>query len=97
MVVSAGHADTIRGVRLAGIRPGDIVQVDRKGRIFHAKVDEVGTQELRFTPIEPRITYRTCTAREVIDHWSHHGQSRRTSGAAVEQLDLGLSAEPDDE
>ena len=57
-----------------GIAPGDIVQVDKKGRRFPALVTELvqgesGRFELSVRPLDSRISYRTATVREVIDVW----------------------------
>jgi len=57
-----------------GIAPGDIVQVDKKGRRFHALVTELDQQEsgrfeLVLRPLDSRISYRTATVREVIEVW----------------------------
>ena len=57
---------------LRGIRPGDLVRVDLRGRVFYATVDEKvkkGDGELRaglrITPLDSRINYRFCTASQV--------------------------------
>ncbi len=57
-----------------GIAPGDIVQVDKKGRRFHALVTELDQQEsgrfeLVLRPLDSRISYRTATVREVVEVW----------------------------
>ena len=57
-----------------GIAPGDIVQIDKKGRRFHALVTELDQQasgrfELCVRPLDSRISYRTATVREVVDVW----------------------------
>ncbi len=57
-----------------GIAPGDIVQVDKKGRRFYALVTELDQQEsgrfeLCLRPLDSRISYRTATVREVTDVW----------------------------
>jgi hypothetical protein len=57
-----------------GIAPGDIVLVDKRGRRFHAIVTELrqlesGRFELAVRPIDPRISYRSATVREVEDVW----------------------------
>jgi hypothetical protein len=57
-------------MRLQNIRVGDIVRVDKKGRMFHAFVNRKDGRELQITPIEHGISYRLATAREVIGHWS---------------------------
>jgi hypothetical protein len=56
------------------IGPGDIVEVDKKGRRFHALVLELdqadsGRFELSLRPLDSRISYRTATVREVIGVW----------------------------
>ena len=50
------------------------MQVDKKGRRFHALVTELvqgesGRFELSVRPLDSRISYRTATVREVIDVW----------------------------
>ena len=66
-----------------GIGAGDIVLVDKKGRRFHALVTELeqlesGRFELIVRPLDPRISYRTATVREVLEVW----RKRRTVWAA---------------
>jgi hypothetical protein len=63
-----------------GIAAGDIVLVDKRGRRFHAVVTELeqlesGRFELALRPIDPRISYRSATVREVEDVWR---RARRT-------------------
>lgn len=63
-----------------GIGPGDIVEVDKKGRRFHALVTELtqlesGRFELNLRPLDSRISYRTASVREVIDVWRRVGRS----------------------
>jgi hypothetical protein len=57
-----------------GIGAGDIVLVDKKGRKFHALVTELeqlesGRFQLNVRPLDPRISYRTASVREVVDVW----------------------------
>lgn len=57
-----------------GIAPGDIVEMDKKGRRFHAVVARVeqresGRFDLEFTPLQRGITHRTGTVREVVTVW----------------------------
>jgi hypothetical protein len=54
-----------------GIAKGDIVEVDRKGRRFHAFVTAIhqrdsGRFELDLRPLDSRISYRRATVRDVI-------------------------------
>jgi hypothetical protein len=67
------------GMRLEGIRAGDIVEVDRRGRRFHALVSENGSGGFGIEPLDRRITYRSCRAHEVIAHWVKRGRSRAGS------------------
>jgi len=62
------------------IGPGDIVEVDKKGRRFHALVIELeqvesGRFHLSVRPLDSRISYRQATVREVVGVW------RRARGA----------------
>jgi hypothetical protein len=65
-------------VRLEGIQPGDIVEVDRLGRRFHALVSEGAAGGLGIQPLDRRITYRSCRAHEVLAHWAKRGRPRAT-------------------
>lgn len=67
-------------MRLEGIQAGDIVEVDRLGRRFHALVLVTGVQGgLSIQPLDKRITYRSCRAHEVVAHWAKRGRPRTTS------------------
>jgi hypothetical protein len=66
-------------VRLEGIRTGDIVEVDRLGRRFHALVGESAEGGLSIEPLDRRVTYRTCRPHEVRAHWAKRGRPRATS------------------
>jgi len=63
-------------MNLTGVKPGDIVRVDHKGRVFEAFVVRKARGELRIDPIQRGVTYTGATAREVIAHWARRG--RRT-------------------
>lgn len=63
-----------------GIAPGDIVEIDRKGRRFHALVEGIeqrdsGRFDLTVRPLDGRSTWRSATVREVVAVW------RRAKGA----------------
>ena len=54
-----------------GIGKGDIVEVDRKGRRFHAFVTAIhqrdsGRFDLDIRPLDSRISYRRATVRDVL-------------------------------
>ena len=56
------------------IGAGDIVEIVKKGRRFHALVVELeqgdsGRFELNVRPLDSRISYRTATVREVVGLW----------------------------
>jgi hypothetical protein len=65
-------------VRLEGIKLGDIVEVDRLGRRFHAVVTGNAPGGLSVQPLDRRTTYRTCRAHEVVAHWAKRGRPRAT-------------------
>src|SRR5436305_1910546 len=58
------------GMRLEGINPGDIVEVaHRSGRRFLAVVTGPAPGGLQVNPLDRRVNYYTCKAREVAVHW----------------------------
>ena len=78
-------------MRLDGIQAGDIVEVDRLGRRFHALVGGSADGGLSIEPLDRRITYRTCRPHEVRAHWARRGRRRVTSeplGPPPLQLEL---------
>lgn len=64
-------------MRLEGIQTGDIVEVDRLGRRFHAAVAGTATGCLSIQPLDRRISYRSCRAHDVA-HWAKRGRPRAT-------------------
>lgn len=56
-------------MNLSRVSEGDIVLLDKKGRRFHALVTARDKQQLVVQPLDKRVTYRTATAREVVDAW----------------------------
>ena len=65
-------------MRLEGIQSGDIVEVDRLGRRFHAIVPGSAPCGLAVEPLDRRITYRSCRAHDVVGHWAKRGRPRVT-------------------
>jgi hypothetical protein len=63
-------------MQLATVRPGDIVRVDKKGRVFEAFVLAKSDGVLEIDPIPRGISYTTASAREVICHWARRGRPR---------------------
>ena len=66
-------------MRLEGIQIGDIVEIDRLGRPFHALVTGNAPGGLSVQPLNRRITYRSCRAGDVIGHWAKRGRPRQIS------------------
>lgn len=62
-------------MHLASVRPGDIVRVNKQGRVFETLV--LGKRRGQLEPIQRGITYTTAAAREVICHWAKRGRPRR--------------------
>jgi hypothetical protein len=57
-----------------GIAPGDVVEIDKKGRRFHALVkaieqDAKGYHHLELKPFDRRVSYHHATVREVVTVW----------------------------
>ena len=65
-------------MRLEGIQAGDIVEVDRGGRRFHAVVTGLAPGGLSLAPTDRRVTYFSCRSREVVGHWAKRGRPRRS-------------------
>jgi hypothetical protein len=85
-------------MRLEGIESGDIVEIDRLGRRFHALVSGNAPGGLAIAPLDRKVTYRSCRAREVVAHWSKRGRPRATSEPLepqILQLELDLTARPE--
>ncbi|HET9094598.1 MAG TPA: hypothetical protein VFN36_05875 [Solirubrobacteraceae bacterium] len=81
-------------MRLEGIESGDIVEIDRLGRRFHALVAGNAPGGLSIQPLDRRVTYRSCRAREVVAHWSKRGRPRATTDPLeprVLQLEFDLT------
>jgi hypothetical protein len=66
-------------MRLEGIETGDIVEVDRLGRRFHAVVAGISLGGLTIQPLDRKVTYRSCRAREVVGHWARRGRPRTST------------------
>ena len=76
-------------MRTRAIDSGDLVLVDRLGRVFYARV--LGAERaavLSVQPLDRRVTYRSARAREIVDHWSHNRADRDQRPPAA-QLQLG--------
>jgi hypothetical protein len=75
-------------MRTRAIRRGDLVKVDKRGRVFYARVLGAATAgALAVEPLDRRISWRQATAREVVDHWTH---TRAGNGERPPDGQLGL-------
>jgi hypothetical protein len=80
-------------VRLANVLVGDIVLVNRKGRVFHAIVTKTEANGLGVEPLDKRVTYRSCSAHDVAGHWSRRGRPQAGDPQLLpteSQLSLGV-------
>jgi hypothetical protein len=76
-------------MRLQGIRAGDLVLCDVKGRRFHAEVTTSPTSaELEIRPLLRGITYRRVSARSVREHWRKAGRPAGRASPAVEGAEV---------
>jgi hypothetical protein len=66
-------------VRLEGIQIGDIVEVERLGRRFHAFVVGNASGGLSIQPLDRRVTYSSARAHDVVAHWATRGRPRQTN------------------
>jgi hypothetical protein len=81
-------------MRLEGIQTGDIVEVDRGGRRFHAIVTAPAPCGLALAPVDRHVSYYSCRSREVVGHWSKRGRPRTSSEPlrpSPRQLEIDLS------
>ena len=83
-------------MRLEGIQAGDIVEVaHRCGRRFLAFVTGPAPRGLALTPLDRRVNYYSCRAREVAVHWARRGRPRASDDPAESsplQLELNTTA-----
>ncbi len=70
-------------MRLEGIHSGDIVEVDHRGRRFHALVTGTAPGGLAIQPTDRRVNHYSCRSREVIGHWAKRGTAAADERAAA--------------
>jgi hypothetical protein len=81
-------------MRLEGIQTGDIVEVDRGGRRFHAIVTASAPGGLALAPVDRHVSYYSCRSREVIGHWAKRGRPRTSAEPlrpSPRQLEIDLA------
>ncbi len=78
-------------MRLAAIQPGDVVEVDKKGRRVHGLVLAVERDGgVRFEPLCRGVSWRSARAREVVRHWTRAARRRGAPDPDVNEGQLGL-------
>lgn len=63
-------------MRITGVKAGDVVSCDVRGRLFYALVLEHHGKELEIVAITAGITYTSVTARQVEKHYRKTGRPR---------------------
>jgi hypothetical protein len=85
-------------MRVAPIQPGDVVEIDKKGRRIHGLVLAVEQNgEVRFEPLCRGVSWRTARSREIVRHWVRAARRRGTADPDVNEGQLGLDVGPDDD
>lgn len=69
-------------MQLTSVKPGDIVRIDKRGRVFLAEVVEKTAEKgrngrLKIRPVVKNISYTEATAQEVVEHWRKSGRARK--------------------
>lgn len=85
--------DCVALMRLEGIKIGDVVEIDRHGRRFHALVTGIVAGGLTLQPIDRRVNYHGCRSHQVIGHWARRGRPRASEAPlspSPRQLQLSL-------
>jgi hypothetical protein len=83
-------------MRVAPIQPGDVVEVDKKGRRIHGVVLAVEQDgEVRFEPLCRGVSWRSARPREVTRHWVRAARRRGTADPDVNEGQLGLDVDGD--
>lgn len=79
-------------MQLQTIQPEDIVEIDRRGFKFLARVKRVDNGTLRLQPVDNRVTYFHASARQVVGIWHANKATRRRKAEEAEaELAIGVS------
>jgi hypothetical protein len=84
-------------MRLEGIQGGDIVEVDHKGRRFHAVVTGLAPGGLALAPMDRRVNHYSARSHEVVGHWVKRGRPKTTTAPlqpSERQLKMDLEIRP---
>ncbi len=63
-------------MKLASIRPGDIIEADVRGLRFFARVEDEPNGQVQVEPLTSRVSYRLLKPRQVVGHYRRSAGSR---------------------
>ncbi len=79
-------------MQLQTIQPQDIVEIDRRGWRFLARVKSIDNGVLRLQPIDNRVTYFHAPARQVVGIWHANKATRRRLTVTVDrEVEIGVA------
>lgn len=76
---------------LSGIRIGDVVKCDVKGRQFYALVEAREAGGLAVKPITHNTTYRHVTSQQVLEHFRKSKQGPRRRPAPAQNREAAIA------
>ena len=78
-------------MELQTIHPDDVVEIDRRGFKFLARVKTIDNGVLRVQPVDNRVTYFHASARQVVGIWhANKATRRRLSSERERQFAIGV-------
>ena len=76
-------------MNIAGIEADDVVEIDRRGHVFEARVLAKAPGRLQLDPLRRNISWRQATSHQVIRHWRRRALVRgRVSTATIRAGDI---------
>ena len=72
-------------MNVSGLTPGDCVRIDRRGRVYPARFEEVTNGSVRVTPLVHNVNYFTVRPREIVKVWR---QRPSVKAATIRKGDL---------
>ncbi len=70
-------------MKLARLHPGDLIEIDKRGRRMFGRVVEIEESLVRFEPLCLGISHRHACPREIIGHWRKAGRRGQSASAAI--------------
>lgn len=65
-------------MKLSALKPGDLVEISKRGWNFQARITQIKPHQVEFDPIDTRATFKTATAREVVRKIDSDGSENST-------------------